>query len=103
MRAAPITARQGVLHDEKQRRRSVLGRRDFEHPLQRNDRHSQQSTDPDCWNVPSPRCFVGSIAAKVEVQATSLGDGQRFGLDVHHGNILSISRIVPLTVGGGYR
>jgi hypothetical protein len=38
------------------------------------------TTDPDGWNVPSPRSLVTGIAAKIEVPPASFGDGQRLWL-----------------------
>src|SRR5262249_46886428 len=80
----------GGFHDVKQRSPSALGRRRFKHPLQRNDRHSQQATDLDRRNVAPTRRLVARVSAKVEVDTTSFGNGQGFRL-VHHSNVLSIS------------
>src|SRR6516164_4400827 len=41
-------------------------------PLQGNDRHAQESSHPDCWDVSALRRRIGRIAAEVEIPSTRL-------------------------------
>jgi hypothetical protein len=41
-------------------------------PLQGNDRHAQESSHPDCWDVSALRRRIGPIAAEVEIPSTRL-------------------------------